>query len=105
MALSKLAFFKDDGTNSFVRSAPLHIVNLVLKAGVPVTYRTPVGAANLIFSATGEYWVNPNGPAQVPLEGTEHGSELNPLGYQVGAEVTIGIVALNDTRMSIAVYS
>ena len=107
MALNKLAFMPDSvGNNSFLRNPPLYIVNLVLKAGNAVSFETPVSTAAVIFSANGEFWVNPNGAtAIVPQESLDNGSELNPLGYQIGERVSLSIVAPSDISLSIAVYS
>ena len=66
----------------------------------------PSGTTAVIFSSTGEFWVNANGTAEVPEANTDSGSELNPLGYEVGGDkARLSITAPRDIRMSIACYS
>ena len=107
MALNKLAFMVDTvGNNTFIRNPALQVTNLVLKAGEPQSFTTPTDTRAVIFSANGEYWVNANGSASIPESSTNNGSELNPMGYQVSADVRLSIIAPTEgTRVSIAVYS
>ena len=101
--LNKLAFTVDSvGNNTFVRIPALHIENLELVGGVPVTFDAPEGTTSLLFSANGEYWVNPNGSTAAVCAG---GSELNPMGYQISNETRISIIAPEDVKMSICCYA
>lgn len=68
---------------------------LILAAGVGKQVTVPAGARNVLFSATGNFWLDSRGPATLPTGDVLNGSapELNPSGRMVQPGQTLGLVA------------
>ena len=85
------------GQNSFLRNIPQTVENITFSDSQPVRVTPPAGAQTVFFSCTSDYWVSATGTDQ-------NGAELNPIGYQLGAEV-LNITSEQGAKMSIAFYS
>lgn len=77
-----------------------------LVAGVAEVHTIPAGAAYVLFSANGDFYTNFNAAAAVPAadvtDGT--GSEMNPTIRYINGGTSIGIIAPQNTIVTLAFY-
>lgn len=109
MAVSRFTLVQNpDGYQTFLRSAPGYIDARSLAATTNETVTIPTGATKVIFSANGDFYVNPNsGTAAVPGDVTDgSASEMNPAGYaDLTPGGTFGIIAPAATVVTLAFYA
>ena len=102
--LNKLAFMPDTvGNNTFLRNPSGHVSNLFLRAGQTKSFTPPEGTRVVIFASDGAFYASTNGSGIPSGDVIGTGTELSPLGYQLGTE-TLTLSAPNDTHLSIACY-
>ena len=110
MAVNALTMsVNNSGYVTYLRQAPTYINARVLAATTNESVTIPTGATQVVFSANGDFYVNPNsGTAAVPSDDVTDGSgsELNPVGYSgLVAGSTFGIIAPAATNVTMAFYS
>ncbi len=95
------------GPHIFFRHLPDFIDAVVLATpGTAVSYTVPADTRWLVFSATEDFYSNPNGTAVEPSANITDGSgsELNPVGCVVKGGETISFVASAVCKITISVY-
>lgn len=102
------------GNSPVPRPVPASVMALSLAAGVAKSFTLPsvTGGATpsryVIFSGTGNYYVNCYTTATVPGDTTDGtGSELNPSAYQItpGEAVTISVISPVACVVTAAFYA
>ena len=106
MALNIMRFITDpNGENTFARPAPSYVDGKALAADTPETFTKPTGARFAIFSATADFYCNPDGPPAVVTDVSDGtGSELNPAIYSVDEITTLSVISAATCLISIAWY-
>jgi hypothetical protein len=95
-----------NGEPTFARSAPTYIDARVLAAGVGQTHTIPAGARFALFSGSGNFYARPNAAATIPGTSVTDGTsgELNPVIWDLNGVSTIGLVAPDDTIVTLSFY-
>lgn len=101
------------GNSPVPRPIPASVMAVSLAAGVAKSFTLPVTttgvpARYVIFSGTGNYYVNCYATATVPGDTTDGtGSELNPSAYQItpGEPVTISVISAVACVVTAAFYA
>lgn len=107
MAKKHLNLGKDpNGSTTFLRGTTDYI-DVIVFNGSSQNYTIPSGAKYLIFSSTGNFWLDPRGgtvsvPAVTTVDGTSF--ELNPAGFEVSGVSSISVIGTSGQVLSIAVY-
>lgn len=86
---------------------PDHVDARVLAAGVNETHTVPTGAAYVLFSATGDFYVSYDGdaatiPAADVTDGTA--SELNPTIRYIAGVAELDLIAPLNTVVTMSFY-
>ena len=78
----------------------------VLAANTAKSHNVPAGAQYVIFSATGNFYAKWDGAATVPNADVTNGtaSELNPTVRCIGGVKTIGLIAPQDTIITMSFF-
>lgn len=94
------------GRRTDALNAPDCCLVVMLSAGVPKQVAVPSGAAVMLASCTGLFWVRYGGPAVLPtadiLDGTA--PELNPAARSVAGLSSLGLVAPADCVLNLSFY-
>jgi len=79
---------------------------LVLLAGVAQEVTVPDNGAIALFNGTGDFWVQYNNDAEVPVASITDGSasELNPTLRSLSGTTTISVIAEANCKVSIAFF-
>lgn len=84
-----------------------HIDARVLTAGVAQSHTVPPEAKSVMFSSTGDFYVNFSGMASIPSENITDGSAsmLNPQLRAIGTATAISLIAPADCVVTMEFYA
>lgn len=96
------------GYNEIPRPIPQSVMSRALAASVAEDITPPAGSSYVIFSCTGNFYVQPYATATVPADVTDGtASELNPSGYEFNTNnlPTFSVIAPAACVITAAFYS
>ncbi|HYH18755.1 MAG TPA: NAD/NADP transhydrogenase alpha subunit-like protein [Azospirillum sp.] len=79
---------------------------VMLAAGVPKGIPVPAGAASVVFSATGPFWVQYGAAAALPAADDLSGSapELSPAARRINGIASLGLVAPEACAVALSFF-
>lgn len=94
------------GRRTDALNAPDCCLVVMLSSGVPKQVAVPHGAAVMLASCTGPFWVRYDGPAALPAVDIFDGTapELNPAARSVAGLSSLGLVAPADCVLNLCFY-